>query len=354
MSKYNQDFIFHQIKEIFLFNKSLIEKANHKKESSKPKYSVYKLKNLYAEKLKIGMSQLIKSDQEFITDSRPEESKENKYASLVEKLFKKKQDDDQKEKEFQEKCKNILNLYEREKLFEFLKEIKVDPKIAEKIFSEKNEHIKNFKDLSEFENEIMTYFLNNVYNKNDFTKINNKEFELFYKIEKHNNSLTILFEKEMNINVIHLLSLIYEVEFYPKWFPFCSHSNCISQQGKAKKVVHMVSNFPVISDRDFLVYGFGVNRLKENNSILLLVRSILEDNKVFHDYFLKRQNKKYVRAEIAIFGFEINIINKNRVLLKGLANTDPKIDFLPQWLINKVSQQVRRNGNKKLTKKLFY
>jgi hypothetical protein len=287
------------------------------------------------------MSKLIKSDQEIITDSKPEESKENKYASLVEKLFKKKQDEDQKEKEFQEKCKNILNLYEKEKLFEFMKEIKADPKIAEKIFSEKNEHMKNFKDLTDFEKEIMTYFLGNVYNKQDFTKINNKEFELFYKIEKHNNSLTILFEKEMNINVVHLLSLIYEVEFYPKWFPFCSQSNCVAQLGKAKKVVHMVSHFPVISDRDFLVYGFGVNRLKENNSILLLVRSILEDNKVFHEQFLKRQNKKYVRAEIAIFGFEINIINKNRVLLKGLANTDPKIDFLPQWLINKVSQQVK-------------
>ena len=294
---------------------------------------------MYVEKLK-NLNNLLKLDEGENTTA--EESKDNKYASVVERLFKKRQEDESREKEFADKCSYVMNMYERESLFNFITEVTLDPKIAQRIYKEKGDLMRK---TVEFEKEIMDYFLRDSNNKQEFTKMSNKEFELYSKIEKDNKGLTILFEKEIEINIVHLLSLLYEVEFYTKWFPFCSYSNCSLQPGKAKKVCHMVSSFPVISDRDFLIYGFGVNRLKENNTMLILCKSILEDNKIFQEQFLKKANKKNVRGEIHIFGFEMRVINKNKVHLKGLVNIDPKLDFIPQWLVNKISQQVINEDN---------
>ncbi len=337
-TKYSKEIVYDQIKEIYIYNKEHDKKNSENKIDTlrKPKFSVYKLKNMYVEKLK-NMTNLLKLDEGEGANTKYEESKDNKYASVVEKLFKKRQEDESKEKEFADKCSYLMNMYEKECLFNFISEVTLDPKIAQRIYKEKGDLMRQ---TVEFEKEVLDYFLSESNKKQEYTKINNKDFELYAKIEKDNKGLTILFEKEIEINIVHLLSLIYEVEFYTKWFPFCTASNCTLQTGKAKKICHMVSSFPVISNRDFLIYGFGVNRLKENNTMLILCKSILEDNKVFQDQFLKNANKKYVRGDINIFGFEMKVINKNKVLLKGLNNIDPKLDFIPQWLVNKISQQV--------------
>ncbi len=304
---------------------------NHKSNGVKPKYSIYLFKNTLGEKI-TNMGGLLDQNKCQVTKTK---KKDNKYSNLVEQLLKKRQEEESKGNEFSAQCKDVLALYEREEIIEFLKRIKSEEKIKLQIFNEKGDFAKN---LITFEEEVLNYFLFESNNKKDYIKINNSKFELYYKIE--NKGLTLLFEKEVDINVIHFLSLIYEVEYYPKWFPFNSSTNCLVQPGKAKKLIHMVSNLPVISDRDFLVYGFGINRMKENGTIMLLCRSVLENSGIFTEQFKKRANKKYVRAEIQIFGFEIKIINRNKVFVKGLINTDPKIGVIPQWLVNSVSQKV--------------
>jgi len=100
----------------------------------------------------------------------------------------------------------------------------------------------------------------------------------------------------------------------------------------------MLIGIPIITDRDFLLYGFGVNLIKEENAMIILVRSI-DDEDVFKDVYY--QDKKCVRGIIKIFGWRIQIINRNKVLIKGLVHADVKINFIPQSWINTFSKEVR-------------
>ena len=254
---------------------------------------------------------------------------------MLESLVKKKKDDEQKHMEFEKNYTELLALLEREDLFNFNRMLKEDPNLGIKLFKEKGE---NFQKIVMFEQSVINYFFSEINEQKNYIKINNPDFEIFYK--KGKNDLTIKFEREVNIDIVDFVSLIYEAEIYPKWFPFTSHSETVIQVGKARKLIYMINDIPILSNRDFLVYGFGINRIAENNSIYLLCKSIDESSGIFKEQVSKKENKNYVRGEIKLFGYEIFIKSRTKLIIKGIINTDPKIKVVPQFLINTVSQKV--------------
>lgn len=257
---------------------------------------------------------------------------------MIEIIMKKKKEDEEKQIEFQKSYSKLLSHLEEEELFIFNKMLKDDTNLEAKLFFEKGE---NFKKLVSFEQQIINYFIKEITEKRNYTRINNSDFEMYYK--KGKNDLTLKFEKEVEIDIVDFLSLIYEVQIYPKWFPFTSHTETLLQVGKAKKLIYMINDIPILSDRDFLVYGFGINRIAENKTIYLLCKSIDETSGIFKEQCAKKENKNFVRGEIKLFGYEITIKTRNKLLIRGLINTDPKIKVVPQFLINTVSQKVLLN-----------
>lgn len=196
------------------------------------------------------------------------------------------------------------------------------------------------------EENLLTYFKNLMKDRESYTKISSKEFDLSYKMV--DKLLYIRIGKELDVNLVDLIALIYENQYYPMWFPFSKSADTILRPSKAKKLIYMISNFPVVSSRDFLVYGFGVNCLKEEGTIYLLVKSIEDNTEVFQEEFKNKENKKFVRAEIKIFGFEIKVIGKNKISMSGIINCDPKISFLPSWIINQIVKQFAKTLFNKL------
>ena len=259
-------------------------------------------------------------------------NEDNNYNILLEKIINQRLEEEKKLKEEEDLLNELIELSNKERLFDILNILKKNQKIIKKFLLFKDEKV--FK----FEENVLTYFLQEINKDDNYKLMDNKNMILKYKID--GKLITLKFEKELNISLINFVSLIYETSIYPKWFPFCCSSEILKQPDKAKKLVYMLSNFPIISDRDFLVYGFGVNRIKENRTILLIVKSIDENSGIFHEYFKKKDNKKYVRAFINIFGFELTIINRNKLLCKGIVNCDPKINYLPQSLLHMVSKKV--------------
>ncbi len=314
--KFKNDIVFHQIKEIF--------ENKHRKISVneyKPKFTINKSQNLY------NNSNLNDDPLEKV------EEKKTKYSQLVEELFKKRDEDEKKERELIIKCNNIYNLYDREELIDFFNQINQDSKIENMLTNEKGQF---FSHLSKFEENIFNYFNSEFVNKDNYTKIENKEFDIRYKNES--TGVTLMFEKEVEIDIIHFLSLLYECEFYPKWLPFNSVAKCIFQPGKAKKLVYLLNNM-ILYKREFIIYGFGINKLKTEKKIYLLCQSVGDDNIIFKDHINKLESN-YTKGEIKIFGYEMKIINKNKLMVKALINVNPKIGIIPQKIINFLSQKV--------------
>ena len=192
------------------------------------KFSIYKAKNLFTNHMKGIIN----------NNTNQENPTSNKYSELVEKLFQQRAEEQQNEKEFNDKIKVALSHYEKEEHMDFHRFIKSEQNLKDAIINQKGDF---FKKLSSFEENILNYFLEEVNDTKGYTKINNKEFEMSYKLGTGNDkTITLKFEKELDINVIDLISLIYEVGVYPKWFPFCEKAETVTQISKAKKLVYMV------------------------------------------------------------------------------------------------------------------
>lgn len=76
-----------------------------------------------------------------------------------------------------------------------------------------------FKRQIEFEENAINYTMNLLNDNEGYADISSGEsYKCFSK--KIDGVLLLKFEQELDINLINFLSLLYEVEYFPKWFPF--------------------------------------------------------------------------------------------------------------------------------------
>lgn len=62
--------------------------------------------------------------------------------------------------------------------------------------------------------------------------------------------------------MVNLLAIIYDIESFPKWIPFCSKGETMSKPTDQQKVVYIKFDLPVLNNRDSYVFGTGVDRLE--------------------------------------------------------------------------------------------
>ena len=268
-----------------------------------------------------------------------------KYVEMISNYLKEKEQKEKANKDLELQCTKALKKYYHEELFEFINLLNASTLVKEKILNSKSD---SFRNLLRFEESVIAFFSKEVNDKEGYTKVKGSALNFATRIT--GKTVTLRFEKEFEVNIINLVSIIYEVNYYNKWYPFCHVSETVNQPGKAKKCVYMVVEIPIIKDRDFLVYGFGINRLRENGTILILCRGIEANSGIFEREYKQKKNEKYVRGDIIIFGFEIKVITTEKVVVRGLCNVNPKISFIPQSIINYVSEKFAEDMFQKFIK----
>jgi hypothetical protein len=74
---------------------------------------------------------------------------------------------------------------------------------------------------------------------------NKKGLRMLMKKEDGQKVITLRLEVEaVKIPLFNLLALIYEIDLYPLWFPFCKASKEISLISKARKLTSLDFQFP--------------------------------------------------------------------------------------------------------------
>lgn len=286
-----------------------------------------------------------KQSSNLVKTSNTNPQTKEKYVEMIANFLKEKEQKEKSNKELEAQCTKALKKYYHEELFEFINLINASNLVKEKILNSKSD---SFRNLLRFEESVIAFFNKEVNDKEGYTKVKGSSLNFATRIT--GKTVTLRFEKEFEVNIINLVSIIYEVNYYNKWYPFCHVSETVNQPGKAKKCVYMVVEIPIIKDRDFLVYGFGINRLRENGTILILCRGIEANSGIFEREFKQKQNEKYVRGEIIIFGFEIKVVTTEKIVVRGLCNVNPKISFIPQSIINYVSEKFAEDMFQKFIK----
>lgn len=179
-------------------------------------------------------------------------------------------------------------------------------------------------------------------NDNNFKIKTIKNIKILSKKDSQNR-IVLKFEIKMNCNIINFLKLIYSIEYMDKWFPMMKSSKLLNYPGFCQLFGYSVSGIPLLSNRDYIMYGFGSNNIEDDNCLYILVKSVeLLDKEIFNE--IDKNNiehinnicKKNVRAELTFFGFKVDIINiqTNEIKVTSVIAVDPKIAFISQSILN--------------------
>ena len=157
-----------------------------------------------------------------------------------------------------------------------------------------------------------------------------------YKKIPNTAFISLKLEAVLDIPLLNVLTLIYEIELWREWVPFLSQSECLKNVHRASKAVYMRMGLPPpLSDRDAFLAGIGVDLMEENGAVVVLSRSFDTDTETIERYGIDiTKTQRNVKIEMNLAGFRIRPLGPSSCELIGLANIDPKINFLPARLIN--------------------
>lgn len=153
--------------------------------------------------------------------------------------------------------------------------------------------------------------------------------------------ITMKLEVEsMKVDLFNLLALIYEIDLYPQWFPFCKRSTMLGKFGKAKKMgsIEFFMPFP-LSNRYSNIYGFGVNRFNTNGSILVIAKSaelVVDENgnSYFADQVTLPERNGLVKLKLYYYAHEIIPLSPTEIKMRSVFLIDPQMDNIPDKIVN--------------------
>ncbi|KAL4466538.1 hypothetical protein ABPG72_010589 [Tetrahymena utriculariae] len=164
----------------------------------------------------------------------------------------------------------------------------------------------------------------------------NKNLVISYKIFEKTNTVSIRAEAELDIPWFNLVALVYEIDLFKNWFPFCKHAYTIKKPKKGEKIGYFEMNLPFISNREAYIQGVGIDRLEVNGTILIKCKTIHDDQQLLKELNINLRESKNVQIKLNFFACEIFPVPgfKNKVKITTISNVDPKVKFLPKWMIN--------------------
>lgn len=68
--------------------------------------------------------------------------------------------------------------------------------------------------------------------------------------------------------------MVYETDLFPEWVPFCDDCQNLKTIPKASKIVRIGFSLPIISKREGLMFGQGVDRIDHSDSVAIYCESI--------------------------------------------------------------------------------
>ncbi|EGR28771.1 protein kinase domain protein [Ichthyophthirius multifiliis] len=175
-----------------------------------------------------------------------------------------------------------------------------------------------------------------------------ENFEISFKIFEQTNTVSIKAHAELEIPWFNLVALIYEVDLFTEWLPFCKQSYTIAKFKKSQKTAYFEMGLPFIHNRDAYIEGIGIDRLDVNGTILIKCRSIQNDKELMQKIGIDLTKSKNVQIDIKFFSCEIQPITNGIVKIKIISNINPKVNFIPKWMINFFCKQFGKYLIKKM------
>mmetsp|Transcript_43060 Transcript_43060/g.69885 ORF Transcript_43060/g.69885 Transcript_43060/m.69885 type:complete len:349 (-) Transcript_43060:595-1641(-) len=164
---------------------------------------------------------------------------------------------------------------------------------------------------------------------------------ILYRHEDYTQLHSFKIEVELDVPLLTLMVLVYEINLYNTVFPFLKFCNEIAHPHRCTKLAHWCAKAPwPLSNRDCIVLGFAADGLDEDGGVIVCSRSVSS----FEGTEIPPPQSRTVRMEMHLGGFLFRPINEARTHVIAVSNMDPKFTFIPASLMNFITGHVIRLG----------
>jgi len=246
-------------------------------------------------------------------------------------------------KEAEKLIEHIQETYTKLRLDEAFRKVVILEGLGNNLSSEEKERFEDFlkqneallKNIKE-DHEYMEHNLVELTVDEGWNVEKSGNLKVWYKKAENTNSVSLRLEAELDIPLINMITLIYEVDLWPLWIPFVSKTQEIKAIHKGAKIYYLEASLPYpLANRQMHVYGVGLNRLYENGTVLVMAKSIDDNKEFFERHDAKKIEKpKDVNIEIKMGGFELKPLGPNKIKFVGVANINPNFTWLPDSILN--------------------
>jgi hypothetical protein len=177
--------------------------------------------------------------------------------------------------------------------------------------------------------------INQIMNEYDdvhgWTSEKSGDIRVSYKRVEGTPTISVKTEGVLDVPIFNLLALIYEIDLYNTWMPFCSEAGIIASLSPTRRVMYQKFSLPVISDRECVLVGSGFNLIRTRNCIFVSGKSCHESGSYNGT---KIPPAKGVRAKVNFFGACFRPLDRGHVEMKLISNMDPMLSLVPYSVFN--------------------
>jgi hypothetical protein len=173
------------------------------------------------------------------------------------------------------------------------------------------------------------------------TSIDEKGYGTYYRAEKGKNAHSFKVIGEVHESILHVVSVIMELDLYTEWFPFCCEAEMQGELNRFHKSSRFVVQVPwPMSNREVFLVGYGVDDLKRRKRVVITSRSIRDDEELHVNIRRPPVGKKCTRISVEVGGFLLEALSPTSCRVSFIMNVDPQIPHVPIWLVNWVSGKM--------------
>eukprot|EP00741_Cyanophora_paradoxa_P021041 tig00021326_g20310.t1 len=256
------------------------------------------------------------------------------------------------EQQLREKLQHALHLHRDERLLTAarvldgveaqLKELKAsggaDAAVAESVEKELEANRAQIDELR-FEQKFIEELVEEVRaDGKDWTPVSHGKVKVWYRQEPDTPIHTVKTEVVLEeIKLTELLCVLYETDLWADLFPFLKFSKCLAKPKRCSQVVHvgLRAMWPVWS-RDSVVLGFAVNAFEELGGVVCVSKSVDSHPSVA----IPAVDGAYVRADVHLSGYLLEIIDERTTRMTTVVNLDPKLARVPAAVINFFTRNI--------------
>lgn len=175
--------------------------------------------------------------------------------------------------------------------------------------------------------------------KKDWISVSNKNgVRTSYQQTPGMSSLSFLLEGRVKTSLLKICVVLLQVDLYKFWLPQLALSKELGRPSRYEKLIRLLFYAPwPLDKRENILEGYGVNFLEEEDALMIILQS-LDDG--LHKDFIPDKEPGVVRGDIHIGGFYMKVVSPEESDLTLVMNVDPKLGFVPEYILNACIRQV--------------